>query len=731
MALIADARAHHQRRLLVLSGSHASTISACREVLSAISVGITDTIVCGTTGQFQCEQLPPARSKELMGTTQSVVIVDLFETMEPNVLGRATGAVDGGGLLILLAPTSEKFLQTSTAFDHALTAERYTVDDVGTGYKRRLRDSLRAHEGIEWIDVDSGSVITSNEAAPANETTSEGQLSIPTDRTFPAKYYEACRTQEQITALRRCERLRSPDTTIVVSAERGRGKSSLGGIASAAMAATGYRIGVTAPRPENVQAFFARISELHASWAWENGDRLHCSDGGSIQYVRPADAGAAIENDQIDCLVVDEAAGIPVHLLTAYLELDRLVFLTTLHGYEGAGHGFSTRFQEALARTGGDTHSLSLAAPIRYAPGDPIERWITHTLLLDARPPVADVLKTATPATVSVSQISRTELETNEALLAQVQGLLATAHYRTTPNDLARILDAPNLTLYGALIDGFPAGIALVAAEGGITDDRLAEIDEGDRLHGNMIPEMSHLQTRDSALAGTLGHRIVRIATHEAVRRRCIATALIEHIRESVATGHWLGAGFGARPGVIDFWQANGFVPVLLSTTRNATSGNYSVVMLDRDATDASIFETQTTGFLARFRATLTDGHRELSPATVRSIIEAVASPYPVEMTRRERDILRTAASGTGSYAIDPRGAKTLLLGVLSDPTLSNPLDDRETSLLIEKILQGRSWEHIVSTGEYPSVRTARIALGEALGTLCASSAIELRDERI
>ncbi len=69
-----------------------------------------------------------------------------------------------------------------------------------------------------------------------------------------------------------------------------------------------------------------------------------------------------------DLLLVDEAAAIPLYLLNAlFSHYHRLVFSSTLHGYEGAGRGFALKFNTVLADKKLLAKQLTLVEPIRWA----------------------------------------------------------------------------------------------------------------------------------------------------------------------------------------------------------------------------------------------------------------------------------------------------------------------------------------------------------------------------
>jgi len=165
-------------------------------------------------------------------------------------------------------------------------------------------------------------------------------------------------------------------------------------------------------------------------------------------------------------VIVDEAAALPVRLLEGFLDAPAVAFCTTVHGYEGAGRGFAIRFKERLRASPFAVRDVRLDEPIRYARNDPVEAWASRALLLDARPAVDEAVAGSAVGDATYRRLTPDELLADEALLREAFGLLVAAHYRTEPNDLARLLDAPNLAARALVAEGRVVAVALLARGG-------------------------------------------------------------------------------------------------------------------------------------------------------------------------------------------------------------------------------------------------------------------------
>ncbi|WP_256300175.1 tRNA(Met) cytidine acetyltransferase TmcA [Haloarchaeobius salinus] len=753
-ALLAEADATNERRLLVLTGAREACYRVADAVLDAVPVGVSDTVLVGDRDALACRQVEPNRASTLLGTTLSAVVYDAHDTLRPNALGQVVGAVDGGGLLLLLAPDLDDWPDRRDGFDEGLAVPPFGVEDVSGRFRRRFVESLRAHPGIGIVAVgadvgvtdetDGTRVVDDGLTNPAprlvDSREPENEPPVPVGHWFPRETYEACLTADQVEAVHGFEFLvggvddqREP-RALVVESDRGRGKSSAAGLAAGAAAADGQDVLVTAPNRRNAAEVFDRVRELLEALGAggehpDPGTHLVTTSGGAVRYESPRIAAEAAAEP--DLLVVDEAAALSVRLLDATLAADRVAYASTVHGYEGAGRGFSVRFREHLDESDHEVRECRLAEPIRYAAGDPVEVWSFDALGLDARPPVPEIVADATPDSVSYERIDGDDLLADPTLLRETFGLLVLAHYRTEPDDLARLLDAPNLTVRALTHGGHVVSVALLAREGDLDDETIAGMYEGDRIRGNMIPDVLVSQVRDEAAAAPVGYRVVRIATHHAVRSAGLGSRLLDEVRAEFAESvDWLGVAYGATARLVRFWERNDYAAVHYSTTRNDVSGQYSVVMLDPcSEAGAALADRHGDWFARRVGGQLTDSLDDADPEEVRAALAACDGDLDLSLTEHEWRMVAGAAYGTGLFDVDPAPFRELVVKHLVDPDHAVELTDRQVRVLVERALQARDWSTVADDCGFHSPGQCMRALGDALVPLCDAYGGEVADE--
>ncbi|WP_227739060.1 tRNA(Met) cytidine acetyltransferase TmcA [Halorientalis pallida] len=720
-----EARETDERRLLVLAGDPDRTRRAAGDALDAAAIDRSDATLVGPEPALDCEHLPPERSADLLGTTREAVVLDMHAACRPNTIGRAVGVVDGGGLLVLLTPSLDTWPDRRDGFDEGLAVPPADLSAVTGRFRRRLVETLRTHPGIAVVDADAHRVERDGLTDPP-PVVAGGGVSLPDARTFPDAVYEACLTDDQADAVLELERLREAGQAVVIEADRGRGKSSAAGLSAGALALAGEDVLVAAPAYRNAAEVLERARErltaADALASVDDPDTPHelTAPDGSVRFRRAADAadGPGLPGDP-DAVIVDEAAALPVHVLDSFLDAPAVAFATTVHGYEGAGRGFSVRFRDHLDQTDHDVGEIRMTEPIRYAAGDPVEVWAFRALLLDASPPVEPLVADAQTETVEYVTLDAADLVADETLLREAFGLLVLAHYRTEPDDLARLLDAPNVAVRALLHDGHVVSVALLAREGGLDDETRANMYDGARIRGNMLPDVLTTQLRDESAGVPVGYRVLRIATHHTARSRGLGSRLLTEVRAEFATDvDWLGVGYGATPELLAFWAANGYAPVHLSTTRNDESGEYSALMLDPTSdAGADLFARHADQFVARVGDVLADPLTDLDPDVARATLSALHRDADPELADWEWRQVASAAFGPGLFDMAP-GLYRRLAVTYFTADVDLTLTPRQERLLVLKPLQGRPWDAVAATLDYHSTAEAMRALGDALEPL-------------
>ncbi|MFC5366131.1 tRNA(Met) cytidine acetyltransferase TmcA [Salinirubrum litoreum] len=746
-SLRTEARRANERRLLVLAGDRDIGLETALDAVRASdddsrvldagtgdsdSAADTDSTLVSTREVPGVETVEPRHASDLLGRTRRTVILDCHADFSPNAVGRTVGAVDGGGLFVLLTPPLDEWPDRRDDFDERLAVPPATVADVGGNFRRRFVGTLRDHPGVAVVRIDSdGNLVIERDGLtdpfPARERPA---VEAPGTAEFPASVYEACLTPDQADAVATLEMLRNPNTAVVVESDRGRGKSSAAGLAAGALAAEGRDVLVTAPGYRNAEEVFARARAVLRDRGMladgsPNADSprlLIAESGGRVRFADPPEAVDLLASDPPDALLVDEAAALPVRLLSDLAGGPPVAFCTTVHGYEGAGRGFSVRFREHLAESDREVSAVRLDAPIRYAAGDPVESWAFRALLLDARPPVEQVVADATvdpdhtagSGSLVYRALSPEDLLADEHLLREIFGLLVTAHYRTEPDDLARLLDAPNLRIRALCWQGHVVAVALLAREGGLPEDLRQSMYDGARVRGNMLPDVLTSQLRDVDAAIPVGQRVVRIATHHAVRSRGLGSHLLDEIHEEFAHEmDWLGVGYGATPDLLRFWSANDYGVVHLSTTRNDTSGEYSALML-RPTSDAGqqLHDRHADWFADRVRGLLSDPLRDLDPDVARSALRATDADPDTDRSPADWRVVVGASYGAGISAVSPGAFRPLAVAGIVDDL--NGLDADEERLLVRRALQCHDWESVADELGFVSKAQCMRAFGDA-----------------
>ncbi|HDT5490269.1 TPA: tRNA cytosine(34) acetyltransferase TmcA [Escherichia coli] len=343
--------------------------------------------------------------------------------------------------------------------------------------------------------------------------------------------------------------LTMPPGVAAVTAARGRGKSALAGQLISRIAGSAI---VTAPAKA--------ATDVLAQFAGEK-----------FRFIAP-DALLA-GDEQADWLVVDEAAAIPAPLLYQLVSrFPRTLLTTTVQGYEGTGRGFLLKFCARFPHL----HRFELQQPIRWAQGCPLEKMVSEALVFD------DENFTHTPqGNIVISAFEQTLWRSEPETPLKVYQLLSGAHYRTSPLDLRRMMDAPGQHFLQAAGGNEIAGALWLVDEGGLSQELSQAVWAGFRRpRGNLVAQ-SLAAHGSNPLAATLrGRRVSRIAVHPTRQREGTGRQLIAGALQYIHDLDYLSVSFGYTEELWRFWQRCGFVLVRMGNHREASSGCYTAMAL-------------------------------------------------------------------------------------------------------------------------------------------------------
>jgi tRNA(Met) cytidine acetyltransferase len=565
-ALTREARSSNHRLTLVLAGSEDWTMRAATAALCASPDRPATWL---SNRPLPVSHLPLGAGVGLLGRDVDVLVFDSHSGFDPDSFAAAIGSIRGSGLLMFLTPPLDLWPQLPDPQAQRVAVYPAAWDQVSGRFLARFARVLTSSAGVTVIA----------EGQPSLHPYSVQRSSRVSGRCAPDDM-----TPDQsraVDAILATARGRAHRPLILIS-DRGRGKTTALGIAAAALLAGEHdaRIQVTAPRRSAVDPLFRHAARLLPS---ASAGRNQIALGTSSLEFRPPDA-IYKDHRPADLLLVDEAAGIPAPILERLLKAyGRVVFATTVHGYEGTGRGFEVRFRRHLDLETPGWKALRLETPVRFAPGDPLEALTARALLLDAEPTPDVEVQGARPEDCIFERLDRQALGNDDATLSQVFGLLVLAHYQTRPLDLRHLLDGPNMRVYVLRHHRSILATALVAIEGGLAPALARDVFNGRRRpRGHLLPQTLCAHAGLAEAPGLRYARIVRIAAHPAAQRRGLGRRLLDGIAADARASELdlAGASFGASDDLLDFWLGCGFRPAHIGTSRNAASGAHAAVLL-------------------------------------------------------------------------------------------------------------------------------------------------------
>ncbi|WP_153448235.1 GNAT family N-acetyltransferase [Vibrio algicola] len=553
--------------------------------------------------RLPCQNFTYKQGSQILGQDVDLLIFDCAVGFDANSFTAACGALKAGGLLLIL--NSE---QLPSSYSHTW-----------------LLHYLQYWPEIDAIDspLKSGALM---DAQPKAD-----QVKPLCDQNIKPNRFIEGKTQDQICAIAAIQKVVSGHRKrpLVLTAHRGRGKSACLGMAAAQLMAEQQRtIIVTAPSIKALSSVFEHaILQLEQQQVGHNSPvkvqqqtrlSLILDNGSCLQFVAPDELLLTLP--ECDLLLVDEAAALPLAMLKRMTQhYHRMVFSSTVHGYEGCGRGFTLKFMQWLVENRKGWKQLELQQPIRWQQDDPLELWLFDAFLL-----ACDMTPAPTSySDVKLKPINKSQLLAEPELLRSVFGLLVNAHYQTAPNDLFQLLDDDAMSLYLIQSQASLLGCLVINLEGGLSDDLVTAIQQGKRRpKGHLVAShlTNHLGLKDAALQTSA--RIMRIAVHPQLQGQGIGQQALNLLQlQLIDQVDFISTSFGATPELVRFWSEQ-FSLVKLGSHRDQASGCYSAIMVAPLSFEAQVWiEGAHSRFGQQFKFLLSNLFQALETEVVFAIL--------------------------------------------------------------------------------------------------------------
>ncbi|MBA6340872.1 tRNA(Met) cytidine acetyltransferase [Colwellia sp. MB02u-10] len=574
--------------------------------------------------------------------------------------------VAGGVFLLLLKPSQVEQVNQVQSQDYFL---------------KRFMLQLAAEHGylIRQDKAEFPALFSFNKAAQDNRA-NEGQLSTAQQiKNLPY----GCITQEQVLAVKVMLKVLSGhrDRPLVLTADRGRGKSSALALAACQMLANAkqpLKIIITAASKSALKVFFQQV-ETHLPDAKVGMNSVEHANGSIVFYAIDV---LLKEQPEASIVMVDEAAALPVYLLQQLLShYHRLIFATTIHGYEGAGRGFSLKFALVLQRLMPNWRKMHINEAIRWASDDPLEQFVFASCLLNAKlpnyPNTFLAMNNAIPeikreskreikseAKVGAESIANnvqaqsdllsqyklvtelvtpTQLLQNETLLQQVFAVLVTAHYQTSPSDLKLLLNNSAISLFVLKHENDILGVVMLMREGH-ADEKLVELirENQRRLRDQFLPQslLMHCGIKESFNYSY--QRVMRIAIHPQFQGQGLGRHFLSAIERHITRQgiNFIGASFAGNATLLKFWQQAGFAVARVGFSKDKASGEHSCLVTKALTFNAShLQQVIVEQFYQQFDYWLTD---EFTHMPAKLVWQLLKGNTTLKTSVLARDILQS-----------------------------------------------------------------------------------------
>lgn len=555
----------------------------------------------------------PSLARSLIGTERNLIVYNAFDRFDVDSFAAICGMLVHTGTLFLLTPDKNRW-----PIADQLEMQRFSVYGASQSNPQSLyihwlvnRLIAHTHETTLQRGKSQGvSVRKLNTRQLADSAVLETMSNLLTgpdiegNETTPTLHAYSGPNSEQKNILQAwCKPPAIAENgqaqLRILTADRGRGKSALLGMLCAEFLSLNQHCVVTGPN--------RRSSEILMRHCQEHLGRQQLLQ--SMPGFLPPDELLA-NPVNADVLLVDEAAALPLPVLKKLVQnYQQVILATTIHGYEGAGRGFSIRFRDWLQNNDRDFSWNTLESPVRWLAGDRLEMFCNDAFMLNA-----EYDRSAQPK-VSASECPvrfypADKLLAEYSALRECFALLIQAHYQTKPMDLRHMLDGQNMRVFVLQHNSVILGTALVAME--TLDDccnaelKRAIVEKRRRPRGHLLPQLLAQWTQDEAALNLRIARIVRIAIHPDHQNRGLGSHFLRSLERQLAESTSLdaiGAMFGEDARIGRYWQQNGYHNIHRGRRKNNRSGSRSLTVIKSIEQPLSIIDRARQLYSINFSA--------------------------------------------------------------------------------------------------------------------------------
>lgn len=595
--------------------------------------------------------IPFKKSIQLLGQECDAVIMDAFSGFNADAFTRLAGLVKAPGIFILIHPDNSQWLKQKDIHN--------IWQDNKSGHSYFLKYIQQQLEQAFIITCQQHLALPSITRFPNSKKTELNSQTLLSEQ------------QQQLWSKLQDLMTDTQLQAIAIVASRGRGKSTLLGHWLQQEEWKTKKLIITSDSKKAVEHLL-----------------VHVNQNENLRFVA---IDALLKNKQLaDCVVVDEAATLPVALLNQLkVTYKKIIFSTTIDGYEGTGSGFYLKLLKRYKSN--NLIEFNLTKPMRWGQSDLLETWLNNTMLLNGDN--QQKLDTAKP--VSYRAIPQETLVSDKLLLTQILGCLKKAHYRTQVSDVMMLMNDPDSSIIVAQQDKNIVGVVVAGLEGGLDTALCEEIYYGRRRpQGHLLAQNLTAHAGSKHFAHLKGLRIRRIAVDELVQRKGIGSFLIKQVVELAKQTQldYVGSMFAIDSERLTFWQSNKLELMYISNGVGTSTGLPSVTMLQGLSTRAKQIAVELKSEIHKdFSSRLLMQYKALEPQSVIALIQLLNAYESKPLDQCDAYI----NGHLGFEHVLPKLREALFFLF---QRVDTKLSKQQQNLLVQVILQYQSWDERLLT---------------------------------